>query len=378
MSIFISILSVLLVLSTLAQLVVWYWGFGIFNWKTKAGSAVLAHHPSASQEPLTVIVCARNEAENLKASLPFVLNQRYPNFEVLVVNDASEDGTKAVLENFSTQYSNLRTLHLVHKETEGKKGALAQGVAAAQTDWIVVTDADCRPASDKWLDLMAGKLGEGADLVLGYGPLRESEGWLNAWARYEVFITALQYFSFYFWGHPYMGVGRNMAWKKSLYEQTGGFAQHVHITSGDDDLFVNEAAPKARVKACLLPDSFVYSDAKPTLKTYFRQKQRHLSTGKFYHWTHRLVLGFAALSHSCHYLFVATLFLAQSSMVFALVFYVIRLVTIILTCRPALRVLKAEKLWHWLPLFDLLLPVFYTLLAPSIFLHKNNRPRSWT
>ncbi len=241
----------------------------------------------ASFPPLSMVLCARNEAENLRRNLPALLAQRYPaNCEVLVVDDRSTDETPAVCKGLKSPQKEVvfRVLRLEGPKPEdsGKKQALAAGIAEARYEHVLLIDADCRPASPLWARLMATPFLRSCDLVLGYSPFVRRPGLLNAFQRFEGLWTAIQYLSFAFRQMPYMGVGRNLAYAKSLYRAVGGFAGHADLPYGDDDLFVQDASNRASLAICLHPQSFVWTETLPNWRAYWRQKRRHLSASNRY------------------------------------------------------------------------------------------------
>jgi len=200
------------------------------------------------KEPVSVIICAQNEAENLKNNLPAILEQNYENFQVIVVNDCSTDNSQDILSEMMTRYPNLYVTRIDKDEkfSHGKKLALTVGIKAAKNEWLLFTDADCKPADKNWIASMASNFTEKTDIVLGYGGSIKSKGLLNRLIRFDNLFIALQYFTFARAGIPYMGVGRNLAYRKSLFFKARGFASHHHIISGDDDLFVNQNASKKK------------------------------------------------------------------------------------------------------------------------------------
>jgi glycosyltransferase involved in cell wall biosynthesis len=252
--------------------------------------------------PVSVVICARNEAENLKKNLKVVMIQNYPAFEVIVVNDQSTDDTVEVIAEYMKRNANLRLLNIRpgDKPLPGKKFALKTGIEHATYDTIVVTDADCKPVSAHWLEHLAGSYLSETDIVLGYSPFDRTPTLLNKAARYENVMTAMQYMSLAKAGMPYMGVGRNMSFRKKLFEKwdhkKGGKLQ-----SGDDDLFVNAQARRKKTALCLHKDSFTYSGAEATWAGWMRQKARHVSTGSHYKLHHQFVLFLFALSDFLFY-----------------------------------------------------------------------------
>ena len=246
-----------------------------------------------------MIVCAWNELENLKSLIPILNNQEYPTFEIVIVDDRSCDGTLNYLLTECAEYPKVRFLTI--KETpqhlSSKKYALTLGIKSAKYNNILLTDADCRPQSAHWIAGMAECLTSDKEVVLGFSPYFREKGFLNNLIRYETFNTAVQYFSFALAGTPYMGVGRNLMYRKSLFLKNKGFAKHTNIMGGDDDLFMNDVANAHNTAVCLNPKTFTYSFPKTTWQTWYRQKWRHLSVSKHYKFRHKINLGGLAASH---------------------------------------------------------------------------------
>jgi len=270
-------------------------------YKMKPGSE---HLPEIS-----VIIAARNEADNIYENLPFILDQNYPNFEVIVVVNQSTDESKHILQAYQQQYSNLR-FTLVEKSKHlrpGKKLSVTLGIKAARYEHLVFTDADCKPATKNWLREVASQFSERSELVLGYGPYASEKGLLNKLIRFDTAWIAINYFSFALARLPYMGVGRNLAYTKSLFEKANGFRSHYSIPSGDDDLFIQEAAKKKNYSIALHPDSFAYSEPEKTWEAWIRQKTRHHSTSDRYQVIKKALLGIYPLTLLLMYVFFITL-----------------------------------------------------------------------
>jgi len=261
----------------------------------------------AQIHPVSIIICAKNEAANLKKNLPCVLAQRYGNtdgkamYEVIVVNDSSDDDTGKVLIELGKQYDRLRIVDIASDEVKnipGKKYALSRGVAIASYDRLLLTDADCAPESDQWLEKMVAPLAAGKQIVCGYGGYEYRPGLLNAFVRWETMHTFLQYSTYAMAGLPYMAVGRNMACtKKVLLAAQQSDVWHA-LPSGDDDLLVSIAGNGNNTAIVCDEQAFTYTDAKINLADWARQKQRHLSTGKYYKSTIKQLLGAYGISHA--------------------------------------------------------------------------------
>jgi cellulose synthase/poly-beta-1,6-N-acetylglucosamine synthase-like glycosyltransferase len=261
--------------------------------------------------PASVIICARNEARNLRQNLKVVLIQQYKQYEVIVVNDQSTDNTIDVLVEYYKRNKNLRIVNIEPGEPKnmaGKKYALLKGIEAASFNTIVVTDADCRPATTHWLAKIVGAYMSNTQIVLAHSPFEKQTGLLNKLIRYENFVTALQYFGFAAAGLPYMGVGRNLSYKKELFKNFKGFESSKNLLTGDDDLFINAVATAKNTEVCIDKDAFTFSNPETSLSGWLTQKRRHLRSGFKYRFHHLLLLFVFALSNFLFYaLFVVCL-----------------------------------------------------------------------
>jgi len=328
----------------------------------------------------SIIICAKNEELNLQKNLPTVLQQRYgsnlaPDYEVIVVNDNSEDDTKYYLRSIEPGYAHYRHIELKQqaKFIPGKKYPLSIGLKGAQHEHVLLTDADCKPASVNWLSIMSQGFRDGKEIVLGYGPYHRKPGFLNKVIRYETFFSALQYLSFAMAGIPYMGVGRNLAYKKELFFRHKGFTNHQHLASGDDDLFVNSAANSRNVAVVIDKQAFTYSEPKTSWDRWFRQKTRHMSTGKHYRFGHKLLLGLFSLTHFLFYpAFIVSLFY-QPLMEYTLIAFGSRLLVQTVISFFALRRLGEGDLFKLSWFMDLFMWLYYIIFAPALFFRSKNK-----
>ncbi|WP_298951202.1 glycosyltransferase [uncultured Nonlabens sp.] len=265
----------------------------------KAGYGKTSQPQGHLKKAVSVIVCSKNEQKNLKKLVPKLLEQDHPNFELILINDASYDNTKDVIEGFMSQDARVKMVDVVNNESfwGNKKYALTLGIKKAVNDHLIFIDADCTPNSKQWLSLMAMHLSEEKKIVLGYGGYQKiKKSLLNALIRYETGLTAIQYFSYAMNGNPYMGVGRNLAYTASQFYEVSGFISHIKIMGGDDDLFVNQAATKQNTAVSLNPNSFTTSKAKKTWSSWWKQKKRHINTASHYKRSHKFLLGLFYIS----------------------------------------------------------------------------------
>jgi glycosyltransferase involved in cell wall biosynthesis len=257
--------------------------------------AVYLYKPSegtTTKQPVSVIICARNEAENLSKFLASILDQDYPDFEVIVVNDCSEDNSYDVLGNLLLKYTNLKisTVNKDPKFTHNKKFAQFIGIKAAKNDILLFTDADCQPVSNKWIEGMTSHFENKTSFVLGYGGYLNEKGLLNKFIRYDSMTIAMQYLGMAIRGIPYMGVGRNLAYRRAVFFTNKGYGAHNHTISGDDDLFVNTNATKNN--SCVEFRNGTHTRSVPchSLQEWITQKKRHLTTAPYYKFRDKLLL----------------------------------------------------------------------------------------
>lgn len=260
--------------------------------------------------PISVVICAKNEAQNLSLFLPSILNQEYPNFEVVLINDASSDNTLEVMEAFKEKNTNIKIVNVINNEAfwGNKKYALTLGIKAATHNHLLFTDADCKAMSKHWIQQMTKHFSEEKTIILGYGKYLKEKSLVNLFVRFETLLTAIQYFSYAKLGSPYMGVGRNLAYHKDVFFKTKGFINHIKVRSGDDDLFIQEAATKKNTTYTINPESFTLSNSPKSFKAWFIQKRRHVSTASYYKFKHKFFLGLFFISKICFYILTSLLF----------------------------------------------------------------------
>lgn len=324
--------------------------------------------------PASIVICARNEDDNLAEFLPKVLEQDYPNFEVVVVNDCSWDNTADFLKEFAKKYSNLKIVTIKEDETysHGKKVALMMGIKGANNEHMLLTDADCKPNSKEWLRNMMQHFNGDTEIVLGYGAYEKQKGFLNKIIRYDTFMIALQFLSFALARKTYMGTGRNLAYKKSLFFKMKGFASHYHIESGDDDLFVNEAATKQNSKIEISVDNHTISRVKKTFKSWFRQKRRHVTTFKFYNGASKFRLMMVSGSQLLFFSSFVAVLIMQFQPIIVLSLFALRLLIQMIIFNKSMKQLAEKDLLLLAPVIEIVLLFVYPMITISnVFVKKN-------
>jgi glycosyltransferase involved in cell wall biosynthesis len=317
---------------------------------------------------VSVIICARDEAANLAKNLPGVLLQKYDaTHEIILVNDNSFDDTKYLLEALHKDFKHLQVIEL-HQEAlmiPGKKFPLSVGIKTAKHEILLLTDADCVPASEFWIDKIQDVYDDETEIVLGYGAYTKKAGMLNKLIRWETFHSALQYMSYALAGYTYMGVGRNLSYKKAIFFRHKGFSSHNNIPGGDDDLFINMAATKENVKICVDKDTFTLSEPANSFEQWKKQKNRHYTTSKYYKPMHKFLLGLYAMAQ---FLFVPITILAAIFFHWqvALVGFVLVYILLAIMYKKTTDKLNEKDLFPYFMLFEFWMFLYYIIFASSL------------
>ena len=324
---------------------------------------------SSQQYPVSVIVCARDEAENIARNLPGILVQQYKTtHEIIVVNDNSTDETKYLLDELKKTFKNLNPVPLMQeaKMIPGKKFPLSIGIKSAKYEVVLLTDADCVPASENWIYKMQDGFYGGKQIVLGYGAYHKHPGMLNKLIRFETFHSALQYLSFALAGMPYMGVGRNLSYKKELFFNNKGFSSINHIPGGDDDLFINKVATKDNTAIVIDKEAHTLSEPEKTWSKWQRQKFRHYTTSKYYKGKHKFWLGLYSLTQMMVYpLCIAAALIYVWWL--ALAVFGLRLIVQGIVWYRCMKKLNEADLWPYYIFLDIWMFFYYLLYAPALF-----------
>ena len=343
------------------------------------GKFSFAKKQTATQKkiPISVIVCAKNEEENIKNFFPLLASQNYPDYEIVLIDDASSDTTRDLFEEYEKQYSNVKVVKVDNNEAfwGNKKYALTLGIKASKHDYLLFTDADCYPSSKNWITNMSSQFTLHKTIVLGYGAYEKvKNSFLNKIIRFETLLTATQYFAWAKIGKPYMGVGRNLAYKKDEFFRVRGFIDHMKVRSGDDDLFINQSANKTNTTICYTPDSFTYSKPKTNYSSWFKQKRRHVSTAKHYKGFDRFQLGLFFLSQFLFLALAVLLLVFQYQWIIVLALIAFRYFSTWISLGYAAGKLNEKDVMYWYPFIEIFL-IFTQLNV--FFTNLFSKPAHW-
>jgi len=324
---------------------------------------------------VSVVICAHNEYHHLTETLPAILTQDHPDYEVVVINHSSDDDTAFLLKTLGEQYPHLTSVTISQDLNffTGKKFPLSIGIKSARHDLMLLTDADCKPASDQWIRKMQSAYGPKTEVVLGYGPYTRAPGLLNRLIRFDTAHIGIQYLSYALAGIPYMGVGRNLSYLKQVFYRNQGFISHYRIRSGDDDLFINRVANRSNTRIMVHPAGHTLSDPKRSTGSWITQKRRHFSTSHLYRFHHRLLLGTYGISLFAFYALFILLLALNWSPIPVLAIFILRLITQYVVLAGCLRRLNERDLVPLIPFYEFLLLLLNAGILISNFIRKPTR-----
>lgn len=318
---------------------------------------------------VSVIVTIKNNTQGFKRTLPYLTNQNYSNYELIVVDDGSNEDEFMALKNFVEEYGSIRLIRNENATVNsGKRSALLLGIEASTGDFILFTDSDCMPGSSNWISLMMeGVHSPEIDIVIGISPYTKDTGLLNRIILFETVQSATLMIGFLEMGNPYMGLGRNLLLRRLALLESKAL-EYEPLISGDDDLTVNRLATSRNTSWVKGQDAYVFTTNTKDLQGYIHQKKRHFSAGKYYKKADKRRLGLLALSHSVFILLTGLImvFFPEYATVTLLLFLIRSIVVVGVLDRDS-KYFSMPIGWCWIFIFDLLLPIYYLVFSANIF-----------
>jgi len=322
---------------------------------------------------ISIIISAKNELENLLQHIPALLKQDYPNFEIILADDKSTDQTYEFGIQLMQDEKRFRLIRIDNTpdHIHNKKYAITLGIKAAKFDHILLTDADCFPSGNTWIQEMSNGFSDDNKIfVLGFSQYVKEPGFLNRFIRFETLLTAHSYFGLGLLGRPYMGVGRNLAYRKTFFLSKNGFGKHQKIVGGDDDLFVNGHANKRNTGFVISQESVMTSYPKKSWSDFMRQKTRHLSTGKYYNSSDRMILGLISLARVIFWISFFCAIFAVDKLLFVGIGFIVTIASLMLS----LQVLKKKtgdeaSVWS-MPYLDFTYIFYYIFIGLKVLFTK--------
>lgn len=316
--------------------------------------------PSETLPAVSVVIATKNEEFFLKENLGLFLEQDYPEFEVIVVNDASTDDTQYVLKAFSKLYPRLNVVNIVENvnKFKGRKFPISLGVKAAKHDRIILAGADCVPSGFDWLKSIVGGFSGGKELVLGYVALSNAKSLAGKIMQYDNVTTTMNYMGLGLSGLAYRGNGKNLAFSKNLFFSVGGFTKHYNYTLGEDDIFVSQVATRRNTTVVLSKESVLSCSAKKKYRTWKDEKKRRLSIHKFRGIFPRTLLSTVPLTTFLIYIGVIISALCAFPYQYLIAALAIKFIIQTVAYLKACRHLNVKAIFLFAPLFELYFLLF--------------------
>lgn len=311
---------------------------------------------SPEKPPVSVIIVVHNQYQLIRQNLPELLGQDYPDFEVLVVDDTSDDGSDEVLEKLAETFSNLRVVKLTQSLNwfKGRKFPLSLGIKSASHEFLLLTDIRFRPEGKNWISQMVAAYTFDTAIALGYATFNTTSK-INKWLRFMAFYDGMFYLSMALSGMPFKGIGPNLSYRKSLFYRHKGFSSHYVINAGDDELFVNKAATRKNTEIRISAGSQVKCSKPMTFIQWLENEKTRLAIRRFFKPGHRMMISLFSATTLLFYALFAALLIVHVQLPVVIGIFLIRLLSQLVIFGLIQKKLSEKKLLWVTPIFDLAL-----------------------
>lgn len=331
----------------------------------KSKQGVEENKEEAAYLGITVIITAKNEAANLRSNLLDILEQDYPNFQVVVVNNGSDDSTAELLDDLSKIYSNLYVTYIPigSEKLNNKKLAITVGIKAAKHDILLFTEPDSKPLSDKWILEVAREFNKGKEVVLGACRLIKKRGVVNNYIQYDNILNGIRYLTPALLKRPWFGIGRNMAYRKDLFYKEKGFSALLNVENGEDNLFIDKIANKDNIAVVLSNESLVESNVADSTRAWRKDRSSYLRTKKHLSKLFSRVFALEVVSRYLFYILFLLLivvgiqFRLNVSIAIAVLLFVIRFIVLLYVMNKVGKIYDSKRLYISHLIFDVLAPI---------------------
>ncbi len=305
-------------LLALALLAIYYglYHLRVGRWQLKVKKNNAADTPAPQYPPVSVVLTAHNDAAWLRENLVYLLEQDYPNFEVVVVNYLSTDDTEYVLRFLKDYYPHLKIVPFKEDVNlfQGKKYPLSIGIKSAANDILLLADPDCTPKNLQWLrGMVRGYRDKNTKLVLGYCGLKRTRTLLGVMQQYDALAYGAHYLGSALLGHPYTGSGRNLSYRRSFFFDRGAFISHYDVADGSDDLFVYQNANRHNTSVCIDADAVLFAEPKKSFSLWHQERLHRIGTRNRHSFISRLAEVITPTANLIFYL-AAVLLLLQGTL----------------------------------------------------------------
>lgn len=326
-------------------------------------------------KPISVILYVKNSELYLEKNIDYFINQKYPKFEILLVNNASSDNTDIILEKLSEKHKSLRIINVENNESfwGNKKYTYTLAIKAAKYEHLIFSEIDCKPVSENWIHEINKSFSSKKTIILGYKRLLKTSSLFNLIIRFDNLLESIKSFSFTKINSPYSADSRNYAFTKKDFYRVNGFINHIKIKNGKEDLFVKDAKQKYNSAYTLSDESFVESSKSLSFKEWFLNKKNSNLLKRHYSFKNQFLLNAFSFSKVFLYFLTIILLLIHDWKIILIIFssYIIfqSVITFIIN-----RKFKETSIFYLSPILDFLLVLFQISIFISNLISK---PPNW-
>lgn len=331
---------------------------------------------NTNSEPVSVVLLVNDELEKLRVQLPALLEQDYPDYEIVLVVQSAHDDMIEYIDHIRLEHPELKVVELYQDLNffKGNKFALSIGIKSAKNDLLVITEVGCIPVSNQWLREIQARFGRGKEIVLGYHRTESHpERYLSGFIRFGNLVTAMRYLSFALAGRPFMGLNKNLAYRRSLFYRIQGFTSHYRISDGEDDLFVNRASTSRNVAIAISPESQVKCALPPSFSSWVRHRKRYLRTRRYYRAGDVFFLGLYSSSYVLFLASFAYLVITQCLLYPVVSLFILRLFSQLFVFKKTMNRLGERKLLLLSPVNEVLLMILDGMIRISLVFDKKDK-----
>jgi glycosyltransferase involved in cell wall biosynthesis len=326
--------------------------------------------------PVSVVLVTKDEQENLKERLPVILEQQYPDFEVVIVNNASSDETEFVLKVFQKIYPQLKVVNLYSEAPNkflGKKYPLSIGIKSAKNDCVLLTNVNCVPNSLFWIMNMVRGLSQTRNTIIGFNFYEREKTLFNSLVQYDTIINAINYGGMALLGNPYKATGDNIIISREEFFNSGSFLSLYNVACGDMELYVNRITKGKKTSVILNEEAYIKTETPQSFSLWCRYKKRNIKTAYYYKFLDKLLVAIPSWTTLFFYATFVTLFLLNFPWQWILTGCILKFAIQIIFFQNASKVLMKNNLCIFAPLFEIFFLVFNTIMGISVLFSRKDR-----
>ncbi len=323
--------------------------------------------------PVSIILAARNEEQNIRSCVKALIDQNYPEdlLQIVIVDDGSTDETVPILKSFESKVSDLTILQ-THSKTGNKKLALDKAIRKCTGEILLFTDADCVPSA-AWVQTMVNYFSDDIGLVAGFSPVIDpSDSFFGKILHLDSIAAGFVAAGAIGNGSAATCTGRNLGYRRQLFQEVNGFSEIQKSTSGDDDLFLQLVKMKTHwnINYAIDSDAIVPSYQTKSFVQFINQKKRHLSAGKYYNRKNQFLYLLFHLSNLSFFVFPILSVWYQKFLISSLLLIMGKLFFDWVVIRSCARKFQQPINFNPFLVWEIFFPFYHLIIAPLSWFGK--------